>query len=254
MPHTYALGFHIIVSIRICPKIDKLLTWIRSDPDIKYVAAYELGTNKHKHIDSFILFPTKLNRKGEVILKRQDHVVRDIRKLYSTDIDEEVELRNIQVKTHSFDSNPMYGWGYALKEQLEIYTNLTPEQQIEALEYYATHKEKVEDAISKINNIDKNKLTLKTYGNELLAFVTNYYQGKLPKETSHAWLIKEFNKSLRGRMDYAFRAKLPKIEIAEEWIDENLGDILLDCPLPTPPLSMSNSKYQMPMLENLSLT
>lgn len=143
--------FHIVLAPLepLCPRI--LINYLeevnlRTSKKVAYLIAIEYGTG-HKHIDCFIQYPEE---------RRQDSVRRGILKLYP-EIPSS-QLINCKVTINTIDPNPMYGFGYTMKEHIddngdiihdELYSNLENEILYKSYEYYKENEEKVRSAIAK---------------------------------------------------------------------------------------------------------
>lgn len=220
MPSVKHDSFHIILSPRECPDASKLVAWIHSKPNTKYVVAYEYGKNGHKHIDAFVLFED---------LYRQDNLRRDILALYKNVIPED-EKRNCKVIINTADPNPMYGWGYALKEGNETYSNLTIDEQEQSLEYYHTQC----DRVNRLIKLNKNKhLSIDEIVDGLAGYATEYLSERktVYNDVSHHFLIDEYLLTLCHSKAIKFTTyqKINK-EKLREFLDLTLREHLLTAP------------------------
>lgn len=218
MPKGISSQFHVVLSPECCPPILPLVNYAKNHC-VRYVCAYEYGANGHKHIDAFMEFKDE---------KRQDHVRRAILNLYKSI--PESQLINCKFMINHRDPNPLYGFGYSLKENEEIYTNLDIDTQIESLEYYYKHKDRVKELCDFYKS--KKSLTIKDLTNGLVDYVTAALDGQ-PYTLGHSYLIHEYLTVVSKRLDYQVYAKL-KMDTLSEWLVHKMGGISLDNASPIP--------------------
>lgn len=213
---------HIVLSPKDYPDPQPLIDWL-TEKSLYHVVSEEHGANGHAHVESF----AELKKES-----RTDHVKRSLRSLYP-DIPPE-EWKNVRVTVNTIDPNPLYGFGYSLKEGKVISSNLSPETMEESRRYYAEHRSNVEKAKNKIFEKEKS-LTLKSYGNGLLDFVTVYYQDRKYAGESVSWICDEYRKTLvkSRELDLNLYQKLNSERISQ-FVEDFLGAVLLTAPTPTP--------------------
>lgn len=238
--HIASNAFHIILSPKECVDISRLVAFFERR-DCFYVCSYEYGTNGHKHIDAYVVYTSSF---------RQDHYRRDLLKLYPEIPNS--ELINVKVKRNHIDPNPLYGYGYSLKEQGEIYTNLSYEQQIDALEYYESHKDIVSQQQESFRHTTGN-MSVDDIFDGLVGFATSYLKDQRQPikyiDRSHFFLVDAY-------FQFLLKNKLAKFStihrIRKESIFENLslvlGADLLTAPNTYIPTSINLSEVH-PMLQ-----
>lgn len=128
---------HIVISTKELQDIDELQSFFEKEKGcLNYVISVEYGQNGHPHLESFSAWDKEL---------RQDKLKAKILKLYNiTDYHGKL---NTKVVFNHIDPDPMYGYGYSMKEApKEFRTNMDEEYLQKCVEYYNDHQEAVNNA------------------------------------------------------------------------------------------------------------
>lgn len=152
-----------------------------------YVIAVEYGETGHAHIESFSTWSKEL---------RQDKIKDKICKLYK--IEDYYGKMNTKVTFNHIDPEPMYGYGYAVKEKPNILlTNLDQEYINKSLQYYQDHSE----AVNMAKN-EKRKEYNKVSSDQLIEdFIEYLYKKQIYKLSSK---ITKVNHSIINMFDNHF--------------------------------------------------
>lgn len=144
---------HIVVSTKELNDPSTIAEWFESKKSCKsYIVAIEYGTGGHAHLECFSSWDKEV---------RQDKIKDQVLKLYGI-VDYHGKL-NTKVTFNHIDPDPMYGYGYALKENpKDYYTNCTPEYLEASKKYYEDHCEAVglakEEARKEHNKVQVNQV------------------------------------------------------------------------------------------------
>lgn len=154
---------------------------------LSYVIAVEYGETGHAHIESFSTWSKEL---------RQDKIKDKICKLYK--IEDYYGRMNTKVTFNHIDPEPMYGYGYAVKEEPNILlTNLDKEYINKSLQYYKDHSEAVNMAKS-----EKKKEYNKVSSDQIIEdFIDYLYKKEIYKLYPS---IKKVNHSIINMFDNHF--------------------------------------------------
>lgn len=217
---------HIVLSPRECPDPYPLLKYLK-EKAFNYVVAREFGTNGHEHLEAYVEFPEE---------KRQDKVKEVLRKLYP-DIPKE-EFINVKVSINHLDTDERYGYGYSLKEGNILASTLTPQQELDALYYYNSKKELIQQKISQLQA--PKRITLDFIADSLLDCVVAYYKSsrkKLERGENISWLCQEFLYyfTKEHKIPFSLYQKMSKEKLVEYVLDHLIeGQFLLTDPNSVP--------------------
>ena len=220
---------HIVISTRELQDPTTLVDWfINNKYTNRYVVSVETGTSGHPHIDCFC------EMKKEY---RMDKVKDSIMKLYG--ITDYIERKNVRAVINYIDEDPMYGYGYTLKEDpKEFYTNILDQEYLtKCKEYYLEHEAQVNNMKQEV--ISKNKLkrqiTLDTICNDFLEYcvlngVETVYRYDIRSNTKEPInKFTEFFHSYSIFIPYSLFAKI-NYDKLYEWTECHLERArLLDC-------------------------
>lgn len=226
--HVTSKYVHIVISTLELQDYVPLLNYLKQKAN-NYVISHELGETSHDHLECFA-----------ELLKEQriDHIKRSILKLYP--LIPKNELKNVRVTKNIIDSNPLYGYGYALKENNVKFSTLDSFQVADAIEYYEKHRDHVNDVKSKFLSKNKSKImSLDEYGSGLLGFLTLYFHDhNYEPGININWLIKSYRQTLVKNQTLKLSTYM-KInnEKLSEFCDDYLGAILLTPPSINPSIS-----------------
>lgn len=142
---------HLVISTRELQDPEKLVVYLSKNMDcIDYVVSVEYGQNGHPHIECFSQWSKS---------QRQDKFKEKILNLYG--IVDVIEKKNVKVTFNHIDTNPLYGYGYSVKENPKVmYTSLPEEYLEDAKRYYEEHVDAVNNAKAVIKGKYKRMLTL----------------------------------------------------------------------------------------------
>lgn len=125
---------HIVISTKELQDPQIIAEWFETQKGCQsYIVAIEYGANGHAHLETFSTWDKE---------QRQDKIKDKVLKLY--DITDYHGKLNTKVTFNHIDPDPMYGYGYAMKENpKDMFTNLSGDYLEKALEYYKDHCEAV---------------------------------------------------------------------------------------------------------------
>lgn len=209
---------HIVISTKELQNSDELLNWLDNNTN-NYILSLENGTTGHEHLECFAELPKS---------RRVDSIKRSILELYPK-IPKE-EQKNIKIVQNKIDPNPLYGYGYALKEGKLIASTFDDFFHADALEYYEKHREHVKTTLEKVTARFKG-LTLDDIGDGCVEFFKKYYGDKKIDSgmSTSRWLIEEYLKSIKTKIKFQLFQKI-NVEKLQEFLTIQLVDGLLDCP------------------------
>lgn len=230
---------HLVVSPKDLPSSEVLHAWVQRHAN-QYVISLETGTNGHPHYDVFF------ELKQDFQTSRLDSLKRSLIKKFP-EIPKN-ELKNIKFTNNKIDDNPLYGYGYALKEGNPLYTTLDEFYQADCLTYYETHCDKVRTSLEKLKTSKITFFSLDQIADGCVKFVRDYYDDKKLDETQNIdWLIREYFKFAKKYILYSVYQKI-NIEKLSEFVKIQLVDILLDCPPTQPPPTTINTSTTNPLI------
>lgn len=186
MSKRQSTDLHLVISTRELQEPTVLQLWYEKHKYIdSYLITVESGKTGHKHIESFVQFKKEI---------RTDKLKESICTLFK--ISDYIEKKNVKVTVNSIDPDPMYGYGYSLKENPEIVlTNIKDNTYFDKCKaYYQAHEEEVNEL----------KMELKSkYTNKQMTFdsiAEDYYQYliKCEVETVYHYDSHEFEPIIGG--------------------------------------------------------
>lgn len=135
MPLQY---FHIVLSTKNLLPQDIILQWLRKK-SVNYIIALEHGANGHPHYDIYAeLSYCKSSKCREAILSIYQGLV------------PLSEQRQVCVKENYIDPNPLFGIGYAAKEDSIIESTFDEFMLADSIKYYNDHRDTINQAKEKI--------------------------------------------------------------------------------------------------------
>ena len=220
---------HLVLSSKDLVDSKPLEKWL-SESCENYILSLEHGTNGHAHYDCFMELK---------VSKRTDSVKRSILRLYDIP---KPEQKNVKVVTNTIDPNPMYGYGYSLKEGNIISSTFDDFEHADFLAYYESKKDLVAKTKTESKK-DPRSYTVDDIADGCVEFCRNWFtdpKGKnVYKEGSLTqWHITQYIQSIRGKYKFSTIQRINREKLAEH-INDNLVEVFLDSP-PTqsPPLTL----------------
>lgn len=215
---------HIVISPKELVSSDPILEFLKKY-SLNYVLSLESGETGHLHLECYAQFPNK---------KRTDHIKSKIISMYPSI--PKNEQKNIRVCVNTIDPDPLYGYGYALKENNVISTTLDPFQCADASDYYEKHVENVESAKKKSFKKMSPNLSINEFADGLLDFIHFYYQDRQYDSSENiSWLIDNYRMSVVKTRKFKFsdyqKLNSEKLEL---YVRDFMGLVLLTAPIPIP--------------------
>ena len=227
---------HIVISTKELQDIDTLEEFFNTQKGcLNYVISVEYGQNGHPHLESFSAWDKEL---------RQDKLKAKILKLYNiTDYHGKL---NTKVVFNHIDPDPMYGYGYSMKEApTEFRTNMDGDYLQKCLEYYNDHQEAVNNA-KKQQAKDHAKVQVNQIVDDFIDWLETeriYHLYERRNSDGHI-MVDNFKDKYRlfysiypKRISYTEYSKI-RVESVTDYINMELtkrGTSLLTVPPPTPP-------------------
>lgn len=159
---------HIVISTKELQDITILRDYLVNHKAVEdYYVAVEYGDNGHPHLECFSTWSTSV---------RQDKLKAAIVKLYN--IDDYYSKLNTKIVFNHLDPDPMYGYGYASKENPEVYyTSLKLEYLEKCKQYYQDHNETVDMLKKEQRTVYQDKmLTVDKVSLHYLEYVRKFHQ------------------------------------------------------------------------------
>lgn len=161
--HAAGLYPHLVISTKDLQDPAILVSYLETNKNVSdYIVSVEYGKTGHPHLDCFCTMIKPV---------RQDKFKESILKLYS--LEDKFDKMNTKVVFNYIDPNPLYGYGYALKENPKsLWTSLSSLEKSKALDYYSLHCENVVKQKEEIaSKFKRTTITLDSIAEEYLAYL-----------------------------------------------------------------------------------
>lgn len=211
---------HIVVSTKELHDPSTIAEWFESKKSCKsYIVAIEYGTGGHAHLECFSSWDKEV---------RQDKIKEQVLKMYG--IEDYHGKLNTKVTFNHIDPDPMYGYGYALKENpKDYYTNCTAEYLEASKQYYQDHCEAVglakQEARKEYNKVQVNQVVddyidwLHERG--VYELLDKYAYNGCTNVNNHKDLFNLFYAKYPKRISYTEFSKI-RIESIQEYVNMEL--------------------------------
>jgi len=158
---------HIVIATKELCDPEVLSEYLSNHKSVlSYIVTVEYGETGHPHIESFSTWSKEV---------RQDKLKASICKLY--DLRDYYSKLNTKVVFNHIDPDPMYGYGYSMKENPEVkFSNLSAEFLKECLDYYKDHEEQV-NLLKKEFKKTYQRLTIDDVANAYLKYIQTACKG-----------------------------------------------------------------------------
>lgn len=210
---------HLVISTKELQDPITLVEFFKTTPSVlNYIVVVEYGQNGHAHIESFSQWSKPI---------RADKFKKKIVELYK--LDDYFSKKNTKVCFNTIDSDPMYGYGYAMKENPKVfYTSLQSEYLDKCLQYWKDHQEQV-NMLKK--EVKKEYMTVDSLAKLYLAYLktVKIYGTVVP------CYFNNFHKQFSDEIPFSLYQKINQDKLCE-WANNELARVAsLDCHPPHSP-------------------